>query len=243
MDGLILAAGRGSRLGDLTGGRPKSLVDLGGLSPLELQINALARHGVERAVVVTGYRSDLVEEAARRYAGGRLEVEYAWNPFWPLTNVIGSAWIGLRRVRDDFVYVHADTVFAPAILTDLLADGGSAMAVDFRAGEPEQMKATVTDGLVRKLSKALTAEETAGEFIGLAVFRAPVTAGIRAGVDAVLQRESFNSFFEDAVNDAIAVVGAEIRAPPTNGRPWTEIDFAEDLELARRLLPDLLAGG
>ena len=240
MDGLILAAGRGSRLGELTGGRPKSLIDLGGTSPLELQIEAFAAHGVGRVVIVTGFGRELVEERALHRAGGRLDVEFAWNPFWPLTNVIGSAWLGLARIDRDFVYVHADTIFAPGILGDLIADGRSAMAIDFRAGEPEQMKALVTDGLVRHLSKTLPAEQTAGEFIGLAVFRQPDLEALHDAVEAVLGREAYDSFFEAAVNEALGAGSLAIAALPTRGRPWTEIDFAEDLALARRLLPSLL---
>ena len=88
MDALIMAAGRGSRLGSHTDDRPKSLIDLGGISPLELQIDLLAARGVERIVLVTGYRRADVEAAAIRRAGGRLAVEAVWNPFWPVTNVV-----------------------------------------------------------------------------------------------------------------------------------------------------------
>jgi choline kinase len=62
-------------------------------------------------------------------------------------------------------------------------------------------------------------------------------------VDAI-EREvadgAIGSYFEAAINRLIADGGAEAVAVPTRGRAWTEIDFAEDLETARRLLPAFL---
>jgi choline kinase len=237
-----MAAGRGSRLGSETDDRPKSLVDLGGVTPLGWQIDVLAARGIERAIVVTGYRRAAVEAAARERAAGRLAIDPVWNPFWPVTNVVGSAWMARDHLSGPFVYLHADTVFEPSILDDLLADDGSAsLPVDFRACEPEQMKASVENGRVTHLSKELSATDTAGEFIGIGVFREDALAPIRGGLDAVLERGDLTAYFEGALNHAIDA-GLAIHAVPTSGRAWTEIDFVEDLELARSILPRIRQG-
>lgn len=242
MDALIMAAGRGSRLGAHTDDRPKSLIDLGGISPLELQIDLLAARGVERVVIVTGYRRAEVEGAALARAAERVRIEPVWNPFWPVTNVVGSAWMARERLTRPFVYLHADTVFEPSILDDLLATpGDSVLPVDFRPCEPEQMKARVEGSRVTWLSKELSDEETAGEFIGIGVFRERSLPAVRAGLDAVLEAGTLTGYFEAALNHAIAG-GLAVEAMPTGGRAWTEIDFEEDLELARRLLPRLRPG-
>ena len=183
-----MAAGRGSRLGAHTDERPKALIDLGGITPLGLQIELLASRGVERVMIVTGYRRALVEAAARERAAGRLEIEPIWNPYWSVTNVVGSAWMARDRLTGPFVYLHADTVFTPSILDDLLASTSpAALPVDFRPCEPEQMKATVVDGLVTDLSKELPAEATAGEFIGIGVFGPAALDPIKRGLDIVLE--------------------------------------------------------
>jgi choline kinase len=51
-----------------------------------------------------------------------------------------------------------------------------------------------------------------------------------------------SEYFEAALNHAIAA-GLEVRAVPTAGRAWTEIDFEEDLQLARSILPRLRGAG
>jgi choline kinase len=243
VDALIMAAGRGSRLGAHSDDRPKSLVDLGGISPLELQIDLLASRGVERVLIVTGYRRELIVAAAVARAAGRLVIEPIWNPYWSVTNVVGSAWMARDRLRGAFLYLHADTVFAPSILDDLLeAPGPAVLPVDFRACEPEQMKAAVADGRVVELSKELPAERTAGEFIGIGRFDEAAVQPIQAGMDAVLETGGLTSYFEAAINAAIED-GLVVGTIATAGRPWTEIDFEADLELARQLLPDLLPVG
>jgi choline kinase len=243
MDALIMAAGRGSRLGSHTDVRPKALVDLGGISPLELQLDLLVARGIRRIVLVTGYQRELVEAAAAGRIAERAELRIVWNPFWSVTNVIGSAWLARNDLDGPFVYLHADTVFEASILDDLLAStAAAALAVDFRACEPEQMKADVIDHRIVHLSKELPEDRTAGEFIGIGVFGGEATAPIRAGLDAVMELGVLNAYFEAAINHAIEH-GLAIEAVPTGGRRWTEIDFEEDLLLARTLLPVLRTSG
>jgi L-glutamine-phosphate cytidylyltransferase len=240
VDALILAAGRGSRLGTLTDDRPKALINLDGVTPLKFQIDILLQRGIGRFIVVTGYRGGMVARASAAAIRGRAELVTVWNPFWSVTNVIGSVWQAREQLRGDFVYLHADTVFAPGILDDALsAPAPVVLPVDFRECEPEQMKAEVADRLVLHLSKELPAERTAGEFIGIGVFRETALSSIQAGVETVLRRGELGAYFEAAINEAIAD-GCQVMAIPTDGRPWTEIDFAEDAAAARAFLPRLM---
>ena len=57
---IILAGGRGVRLGEMAGGRPKPLVDVGGRPFLDTIFENLADQGIERAVLLCGYRADLM---------------------------------------------------------------------------------------------------------------------------------------------------------------------------------------
>ncbi len=210
---------------------------MGGISPLQLQIDVLVSRGIKRVILVVGYRGDDVRRAAIARAAGRLEIVPVWNPFWSVTNVIGSAWMARDHLDGPFVYLHADTVFDPTILDDLLAstEDGS-LPVDLRACEPEQMKAAIVDGRITHLSKELDEADTAGEFIGIAAFRTPALPYLKAGLDAVLADGLLSAYFEAALNRAIDD-GLVLRPIPTAGRPWTEIDFPADLELARAMLP------
>jgi choline kinase len=236
-----MAAGRGSRLGGLTDDVPKSLIDLGGVSPLELQIDVLVARAVRRAIVVTGYRSEMVARSVRQRTGNRLELEFVFNPFWSVSNVLGSAWFARDELADDFIYLHADTVFEPSILDDLLANPADiSLPIDMREVEPEQMKAEVSDGLVIHLSKELPDERSAGEFIGIGLFRRPIVPALREAISTEIANGAIGAYFEAAINRLIGAGGVRAAAVDVRGRPWTEIDFPADLEAARRMLPLLL---
>jgi choline kinase len=102
------------------------------------------------------------------------------------------------------------------------------------------MKAEVVGDRVLHLSKELPDERTAGEFIGIGLFRRRIVPGLVEAMEREVADGAIGSYFEAAINRLLADGGAEAVAVPTRGRAWTEIDFAEDLETARRLLPKFL---
>ena len=62
MKGIILAAGRGSRLNKLTSNKPKCLNLVAGKPMLEWQIAALKAGGLEEIIIVTGYKSNMLKK-------------------------------------------------------------------------------------------------------------------------------------------------------------------------------------
>lgn len=66
---MILAAGRGTRLGRMGLGMPKVLVEVGQQPLLQSQIQYLAREGVERVVINAHHHADAIERFADRYQG------------------------------------------------------------------------------------------------------------------------------------------------------------------------------
>lgn len=78
--GILLAAGRGSRMGALTAERPKCLLKLAGRPLLHWQLEAMSGAGIERKLVVRGY-------AAHCLSG---DFETVDNPDWANTNMLSS---------------------------------------------------------------------------------------------------------------------------------------------------------
>jgi L-glutamine-phosphate cytidylyltransferase len=82
MRALILAAGRGSRLGHLGADRPKCLVKLAGKPLIERQIAALRRGGVDEIGIVRGYRAEMLD-----LRGLHSFIAASWCTTWPLPRV------------------------------------------------------------------------------------------------------------------------------------------------------------
>lgn len=73
---VVLAAGRGTRMGALTAATPKPLLPVAGRPLIERVLSGFAAAGVHRAVVVTGYLGDQIEAALGNGARLGLEITY-----------------------------------------------------------------------------------------------------------------------------------------------------------------------
>ena len=117
---VILAAGRGSRL-DPRGGRQdfsKPLIEVGGRTLLDRTMQCCRLAGAERILVVTGFRAELVADEAERLDRG--DVETVYNPDWRKANGL-SLYCCREHIDSDFTLMMSDHIFAPSILSDLMA--------------------------------------------------------------------------------------------------------------------------
>lgn len=236
MKGVILAAGKGSRLNGTAGDKPKCLVDTGGLTLLERQIRALEQSGIDDVVVVVGCQADRV-----RAAGGS-RVRYVENVRFSETNSLYSLWTARALLREGFVVLNCDVLFHQSLLDDLLVTHqDAALLIDYRkAGDPpygdEEMKVSVRSGLVVDMSKVMDPVEADGENVGIVKFgpkSAPHLVSIldRLVAEGALRDWAPKAFREFAQERPLHAIGTE-------GRPWIEIDFPEDYRRAvREILP------
>ena len=73
---VVLAAGRGTRMGALTARAPKPLLEVAGRPLIVHVLGGMANAGVRRAIVVTGYLGEQIEAALGDGAGLGLALEY-----------------------------------------------------------------------------------------------------------------------------------------------------------------------
>jgi choline kinase len=235
MKAVILAAGKGTRIHTLTDGGPKSLLPLGDTTLLGQSLRHFAAQGVDEIVIVTGYRRhDIAAYVAREWKG---RAEVVFNPHFDTTNVLYSFWLALPFVgQEEFLFLHADTVFAPEVLARVIAHPASAemvFAVDDHPCEDEEMKVIVKDGLVSKVTKQMEWADSNGEFLGLARIGAGQAAGLRRHAERLFEEGTFQAFFELAVQRMIDEDGLKVEVADVSGLPWREVDFPEDYQAAR----------
>ena len=131
---VLLAAGSGSRLG----GRPKSLLELGGVPLIRRQLIALSGAGVDEVVVVLGHHADVIDAAVRDFP-----VTLARNPS-PDDGQVSSVRIGLQALSpklDAVIVALADQPMINgqdinALIGAFKKRGDASMVVPRMAGEP-----------------------------------------------------------------------------------------------------------
>ncbi len=235
MQALILAAGRGSRLGKRGEDTPKCLLEIGRRPTVEHQLEALADAGVGPVAMVIGYCADEIRTAVG------LRAEYIHNARWMSTNSLSSFHLAREWVDGPLVVINSDVLFHPEILHRLLAAGGDAIAYDSGSGgAPEQMKVRVVDGQLVNMSKDMPADQISGENVGILSFTAETCRLLFEKAGELLEAGKEQSWLGEAVRDVARE--RSVRAVDVAGLPWVEIDTAHDLDLARRVVWPAIGG-
>lgn len=110
---LILAAGNGTRLRPVSDGLPKPLVQFRGRPILEHVILRAHEAGIDRFVIVVGYRSDLIRRWFDMRWLGKLSITWVENPDYHRANGI-SVLKARNEVQGNFLLLMADHIFEPA---------------------------------------------------------------------------------------------------------------------------------
>ncbi|MBK9692423.1 MAG: phosphocholine cytidylyltransferase family protein [Gemmatimonadetes bacterium] len=232
---IILAAGLGSRLRPLTDETPKPLLDVGGRTILARQLERIAAAGIPRAVVVTGYRAEQVEEHLR-HQPPPLEVRLAPNPLYATTGNCMSVLAAREHCAGrGIVICDGDVVLSGDALARLVADPApAALLLDTETAlGDEEMKALLdAQGSVRRLAKALDPAQCAGESIGIQKVGGLALPIFWATLEAMRDAGDTQGYYEDAFQRMMHA-GVSFRTVPIGHHEWTEIDDLADLEDAR----------
>ncbi len=239
---LILAAGRGRRLGPDAPDVPKILLAFGGRTLLERHLDCLSGAGAGPVSLVVGYRSELIEAELDRL-GRREEVRLIRNPDWHEGSALSLDCGRAVLEGGPVVLMDADVLYDERLIDRLLDGTRPATLLLDRELEPgdEPVKICVdAGGRIVDFAKRPDAEHAFhGESVGFFRFSSEVAASL-AGRTRAMVRLDRSLEYEEPIR---ALIRADASAPPVfgyediTGLPWTEIDFMDDIAKAARLLP------
>jgi choline kinase len=234
MRAIVLAAGRGSRMGEQTRLQPKCLTQFAGKALLDWQLEALRGAGIREIAAVRGYLAELV---------ARPGLSYFENMRWAETNMVASLACAAPWLEAfECVVSYSDIVY-PADHVRALSDAGGDIVVAYdtkwlelwsrRFADPlsdaETFRMDSHGTLTEIGNRAKTLDEIEGQYLGLLKF---TPAGWR-------QVRDLNAELPPARRDRIDMTGilkelisrgATIRTVPVAGS-WYEIDSESDLKL------------
>ncbi|MBX7526918.1 sugar phosphate nucleotidyltransferase [Qipengyuania vesicularis] len=232
---ILLSAGQGSRLLPLTAERPKCLIEFSGKTLIEWQIEMLARCGVKRIDIVTGFMTDMVEELVSKISDPRVEISCHFNPFFKVADNLGSCWIMREEMKGDFLILNGDTLISEDIVRKVQegSDWPIAVTVDVKAAyDSDDMKVSRGEnGRLARIGKTLTAEESNSESIGFLAFRGEGAELFRETVRRTMRTPDGVNHWYLKVIDMIADTG-KVGTTSIEGMEWAEVDFLNDIEVA-----------
>lgn len=230
---IILAAGVGSRLRPMTDSLPKCLVPVAGHPLLGWQLRAFFGAGLQRVVVVAGYRHRQVADFCQAF-GPRVSVIV--NDTYATTNNMFSLCLGVQAVGpQDLLLCNGDVMFDASIPSRLLAASHPHLiAADKGRFIEESMKIVVNDGRVSQISKRIAPERAWGVSIDVYRFgRVAMEQIVDVARRFIYKNGQVDLWTEAAIDAALPYV--DVRPFDIGGCPWAEIDTQDDLADAGRL--------
>ena len=227
MVAVILAAGKGSRLGNYTKDLPKSLLPLNknGDTLLDYNLKMLNTFELKKIIIVTGFNSDKVEHHVKKYS----KIEIVYNHFWNYCNVLGSLYIALNYIDDDFLFLHADTLADTTIWNNLLTKKGEmVLPFDRKKCGQEEMKVLVKGTKVIEITKEMDPATADGEFLGIAKFLKNTIPFFKETAETLLKKGELNHYMESVIQEAIDKRKFEVTALDILEHKFIEVDFEED---------------
>jgi phosphoenolpyruvate phosphomutase len=242
---VVVAATRGSALGELTADRPKCMVEIRSKPLLTRLVNLLREGGVQRPTVVRGYKKDMVNLPT---------IETVDNDFFETTGQAASLACAADSIAGECIIAHGDILFRQHYLDQLFAAPGDiVIAVDGQWAE----RNAAAEGTVRNfvkcsrsfdadflqdtpvtmqsMSKDMDRAEVSGEWIGLARASEKGAALIRRTLsdmhgDGTLPKADLRDMF-----NRIAAEGHDIHVLYVAGQ-WLDVDDLADVNNADKFL-------
>jgi choline kinase len=239
MKAVILAAGVGKRLWEVTQHHPKCLIEIGGRSLLHRYLESLVCVGIRRAEIVVGYKQEMIRAAVEQDCCG-VNVTFLVNEQFHRGS-ISSLWIARTALNDDTIVMDADVLFHPEILRRLVASPWeNALLMDETVKQTgEECMVIVAGDRVIALTKNMPERfDYAGEGVGFLRVRHADTPHVVSSLCGYIDRGLWDMEYEDALRPYFQDV--RVGYERIGGLPWTEIDFIEDVRKAElEVLPKL----
>lgn len=129
MQGMILAAGMGKRLKDLTKDNTKCMVKVNGVSLIERMLSQLDQLNLSRIVIVVGYKGDLLKSYIQSL-DVKTPITYVENPIYDQTNNIYSLFLARDYLcQADTLLLESDLIFEDTVLNEIVNDPRDSLAL------------------------------------------------------------------------------------------------------------------
>lgn len=242
---VILAASRGSKLGDLTRKIPKCMIDIRGQPLLRRLTETLNQAGIRNIAVVRGYKKEMVNLPA---------IDYVDNEDYEATGEVSSLYTAIEFLSGSTVIAYGDILFRHHILDQLMeAEGDIVLIADALWREKDPDPKSRTRDLVScneaydhsyhgneavrlvEIAHDISEENIDGEWIGLAKLSEAGALKMREEMfkieeDGQLQTASMVDLYE-----RLSKAGVEIRIEYITGH-WLDVDNSSDLSEAQKFL-------
>ena len=230
MRAIVLAAGKGSRISDKISSIPKSLLQINEKTIIETLVDKLLSRNISVTVCV-GYRHLMIEKALKGKS-----VEFFYNPFYALTNNIGTLWFARNVFNqdDDVMILSADLIFDVEILGRIeQVESDLVMATDSsRIKDGDYFFSLNNDGKIVEYGPDVPIQDRTCEYMGISLVKRKMCKLFYERLEEMIENGDFQNYFEQVFFSFKDSSNVRLRTVDVAGLTWREIDYFKDYKEA-----------
>lgn len=245
MQAIILAAGMGKRLKELTQNNTKCMVKVNGVTLIDRMLHQIDRKHLSRIVIVVGYQGQKLMD----YIGTldiRTPIVFINNAIYDKTNNIYSLALAKDWLcRDDTLLFESDLIFEDAVLDTLMDDPGDTLALvdKYEAWmDGTCLKIDADDNIVGFISgQKFTFSEIEDYYKTVNLYKFSRHFSVNYYIpflDAYQAALGENEYYEQVLRVIAMLDAPVIKAKRLSGQRWYEIDDIQDLDIAESLFSE-----
>lgn len=246
MQAIILAAGMGKRLGELTKNNTKCMVEVNGIRLIDRMITQLSKFNLNRLVIVVGYEGKkLIDYIGHRY-DDILKIEYINNPIYDRTNNIYSLALAKEELcKDDTILLESDLIFEDRMLELLInhRDPDLALVAKYETWMDGTMVCVDNDrNITNFVPKEAFCYENADVYyktVNICKFSSEFSKYQYVPfLEAYCRVMGNNEYYEQVLRILLHLHSSTLKALPITNEKWYEIDDVQDLDIASTIFSD-----
>ncbi|MBR4783309.1 MAG: aminotransferase class I/II-fold pyridoxal phosphate-dependent enzyme [Bacteroidaceae bacterium] len=245
MQAIILAAGMGRRLGELTTQHTKSMVPVNGTPLIDRMLRQLASHQLKRVIIVIGYKG----EELRQHIGNRfpeLNIQYVENPVYETTNNIYSLALAANQLQeDDTLLIESDLIVDDSLFSLILSDPNPNLALVAKYQswmDGTMVKIDEQQNILNFVpKKAFRYDEVDQYYKTVNIYKFSRQFSQQKYVpfiNAYCKALGPNEYYEQVLQVITHLDKGNIKALPIGDEKWYEIDDVQDLDIAEAIFAE-----
>ena len=242
MQAVILAAGMGKRLGELTKNNTKCMVKINGISLINRLLEQLSKLSLNKIIIVIGYEGEKLKNYLG-YSYKTIEIEYIENPIYNKTNNIYSLYLAKEKLlEDDTILIESDLIFEDSIFT--LLEQSSYPNVAVVAKYESWMDGTMVridneNNIINFIpKKAFRYEDIALYYKTVNIYKFSKEFARNQYIpflEAYIHALGNNEYYEQVLRVITILDNCNLKALILNNGKWYEIDDIQDLDIAETI--------
>ncbi|MCR5037262.1 MAG: aminotransferase class I/II-fold pyridoxal phosphate-dependent enzyme [Bacteroidales bacterium] len=245
MQAIILAAGMGKRLGELTKNNTKCMVEVNGVKLIDRVLTYLSHFNLNRIVIVVGYQAqNLVQYVENQY--GNLNIEFVENPIYDKTNNIYSLALAKDKFKeDDTLLLESDLIFEESMLRKLVDNQQPDLALVAKYEKwMDGTMVTIDDdcNILNFIGKKAFKQEDVDKYyktVNIYKFsKSYINNQYLPLLEAYCQMKGNNEYYEEVLRVLTMIDKSSLKALPIGDEKWYEIDDIQDLDIAETIFSE-----